>query len=360
MSVPRDVVVVASSVEGIDALARVVNQLPASFPLPVVVQFHGSREQSINRLTRSQWRLTSKIDVVYARDGERIEPSCVYIIPTENALVFKARGVLGYESDFSRSSADDLFKSAALWHGSGVIGVVLNGMGTDGTIGLRAITDAQGIRIVQSPTEATFSSMPSSALRGDHVQYAVMIDELVALLKALVAQPDPAASLSPEVQAELTRLLSTSREDRARSLDHSIVDILALMRVELAMDIVFVSKAVGDVVIATHATSDPGEAGIQGMSLPKEHSLCQRVLDGRLPAVIPDVAALRVTHEVPIAPLAPGAYMAAPVWLRSGTLCGTLCCLSWATSPELGQRHYERLQMSARQIARLVNEAGEE
>jgi hypothetical protein len=359
VSTPRDVVVIASSVEGIDALARVANQLPASFPLPVVVQFHGSRRQSINRLTRSRWQLTSKVDVVYARDGDHLDAGCVYVIPAENGLVFKARGVLGYGSDVSKSSADDLFKSAALWYGAGVIGVVLDGLGTDGTLGFRAITDAQGIRIVQSPSEAAFSGMPSSALRGDHVQYSVMIDQLVPLLSALIARPDPAASLSPEVQAELIRLLSTSKEDRARSLDHSIVDILALMRVELAMDIVFVSKAVGDVVMATHATSNPGEAGIQGMSLPKEHSLCQRVLDGRLPAIIPDIAALRMTHEVPIAPVASGAYMAAPVWLRSGTLYGTLCCLSWATSPELGQRHYERLQMSARQIARLVNEAGE-
>jgi hypothetical protein len=359
MSVPRDVVVVASSVEGIDALARVVNQLPASFPLPVVVQFHGSRRQSINRVTRNQWQLTSKVNVVYARDGERLGPSCVYIIPAENGLVFKARDVLGYGSDVSKSSADDLFKSAALWHGSGVIGVVLNGLGSDGTRGLQAITDAQGIRIVQSPTEAVFSSMPASALRGDHVQYAVLLDQLVALLNALVVRPDMVKPLSPEVQAELKRLLSTSREDRARSLDHSIVDILALMRVELAKDIVFVSKVVGDVVMATHATSKLGETVIQGMSLPKEHSLCQRVLDGRLPAIIPDIAALRVTHEVPVTPVVPGAYMAAPIWLRSGTLYGTLCCLSWATSPGLGQRHYERLQMSARQIARLVSEAGE-
>lgn len=359
MSTPCNVVVIASSVEGIDALARVANQLPASFPLPVVVQFHGSRRQSIRRLTRSRWQLTSKVDVAYALDGEHLEAGCVYVIPAENGLVFKARGVLGYGSDGSKSSADDLFKSAALWYGAGVIGVVLDGLGTDGTIGLRAITDAQGIRIVQSPVEATFAGMPSSALRSDHVQYSVMIDQLVPLLRALTARPDPAASLSSEVQAELIRLLSTSKEDRTKSLNRSVVDILALMRMELAMDIVFVSKAVGDVVMTTHVASTPGGIDIQGMSLPKDQSLCQRVLDGRLPAVIPDVATLRVTHEVPIISVAPGAYMAAPVWLRSGTLYGTLCCLSWATSPELGQRHYERLQMSARQIARLVNDAGE-
>jgi hypothetical protein len=353
------VIVIASSIEGIDALARLVHQLPSTFPLPVVVQVHGLRKESISRLTRSRWQLASRLDVVYAQDGDRLGAGCIYVIPAENGLVFTARGVLGYATNVAKSSADDLFKSAARWYGSGVIGVVLSGLGTDGTLGFQAIAEAHGIRIVQSPNETVFSGMPTSALRGDHVQYSVLLDQLVVLLEGLIVQPDPAQTLSTEVRAELTRFLSTSKEDRARSLDRSVADILEVMRVELAMDIVFVSKEAGDVVMISHSTSSAGEVTSQGMSIPMEQSLCQRVLDGRLPAVMPDVAALRSTHDVPVTPHTPGAYMAAPVWLRSGALYGTLCCLNRAASPDLGQRHYERLQMSARQIARLVNEAGE-
>ena len=353
------VIVIASSVEGIDALARLVRQLPPTFPLPVVVQVHGSRRQSIERLTRSRWQLDSRVEVVYAQDGDHLGAGCVYVVPAEKGLVFTGRSMLGYAADVARSSVDDLFKSAALWHGSGVIGVVLSGLGTDGTAGLLAITNAQGIRIVQSPTEAAFSSMPASALRGDHVQYSVMLDELVPLLVALVAQPVPAEPLSTEVQAELSRLLSTSKVDRERSLDRSIVDILAVMRRELVMDIVFVSKEAGEAVIVTHSTSSQGELDTQNSSSSSTPSLCQLVLDERLAALMPDAAALRMTRDVPATPVTLGACMAAPVWLRSGTLYGTLCCLNLAVSPELGQRQYERLQMSARQIARLVNESGE-
>jgi hypothetical protein len=186
-----------------------------------------------------------------------------------------------------------------------------------------------------------------------------MLDQLVPLLRALIVQPDPAQTLSTEVRAEMKRLLSTSKEDRAKSLDRSIADILEVMRAELAMDIVFVSKEAGDVVMITHSTSTAGTVGSHGTSIPLEQSLCQLVLKSRLPAVMPDVAALRLTHEVPVTPVTPGAYMAAPVWLRGGALYGTLCCLNLAALPDLGQRHYERLQMSARQIAQLVNEAGE-
>ena len=51
--------------------------------------------------------------------------------------------------------------------------------------------------------------------------------------------------------------------------------------------------------------------------------------------------------------------MATPVWLQAGTLYGMLCCLNAAASREMDQRYYRRLQMSARQIARLVDDAGE-
>lgn len=144
-------------------------------------------------------------------------------------------------------------------------------------------------------------------------------------------------------------------------MDHGIAEILRLMREELRMDIVFVSVDVGDDVVvrhADHANLPPGEAGIEGASIPREESLCRRVLDGRLPAVMPDVAALRATHDVPWAPVAPGAFMATAVTLGDGARFGTLCCLSLAASPGLNERHYQRLRMSARQIAQLVDGAG--
>ncbi len=81
------------------------------------------------------------------------------------------------------------------------------------------------------------------------------------------------------------------------------------------------------------------------------------MLDGRLPSVIPDVAALRGTHDLPDSPLPVGAYMAAPVRLHDGTLFGTLCCFSFGPQKHLGEREYKRLQMSARLTAQLIDDA---
>lgn len=355
---PR-VVVIASSIEGIDALARLINQLPASFPLPVVAHLHGLQSWSISRLAAIRWRFPSRLEVVYARSREKLQAGHVYLVPPEEQLLFTSVGIFGAATGKTTLSVDRLFESAAHCYRSGVIGVVLSGLGTDGTKGLQAIAQVDGMRVVQSPYEATFPSMPMNALIGDHVQYAVMLDQMGALLADLVADPDSLEVIRPEVQAEVERLVLAAQANLTKSLDRSIDDILNVIREDLAMDITFVTKQTGDAVAISHATPGPGGIRMQGMTHPRHQSLCQRVLDGRLPAVMPDVEALRATHDVPSLPLAVGAYMATPVWLGDGTLYGMLCCLHLAVSRELDQRHYRRLQMSANQIARLVNDAGE-
>lgn len=352
---PR-MIVVAGSIEGLDALARLLEQLPSTFPVPVVACLHGVRDKSIDRLTAIRSRSASKLDVVYARNGEILCPGFVYVILSADPLIFTAADVLGLASPTPKSNIDDLFASAAHWYQSAVIGVVLSGLGVDGTKGLRAITQVDGLRVVQSPFDATFPGMPTNALIGDDVQYAVMLDQMGHLLTTLVTDPESVKVVMPKVQAEVARQVLAVAQTLTKSLDHSIEDILQVIRSDLGMDIVFVTKQVGNDIVISHSTPGPNDMRMQGMSYPKHQSLCQRVLDGRLPAVMPDVEALRLTHDLPVIPLIIGAYMATPVWLADGALYGMLCCLNAAVSRELDQRHHLRLQMSARQISRLVNE----
>lgn len=352
------VVVVAASMEGIDALARLIDQLPATFPLPVVVHVHRLHGQVVVRLKGQKWRSASKLDVVYARDGDNVLPGRVYVIAAGESMSFSVLGTLSLDADASASNANELFESAARWYQAGTIGVVLSGLGTDGAYGLKAITKVNGTRIIQSPSESTFSGMPSNALLTDHVQHSVLLDQLGQLLISLTDDVKTTGEVFSDRPVKSPRRILTSGERRTETLDRSIVGILSVMREQLAIDIVLVTKKAGDQVIVSHLAGDIDDDDIQGMSLPKDQTLCQRVLDGHLPAVMPDVDMLRLTHDVPATPFHVGAYMAAPVWLQNGELYGTLCCLRNHSAPELDQLHYQRLQMSARQIARLVNEAG--
>ena len=171
--------------------------------------------------------------------------------------------------------------------------------------------------------------------------------------------PDGAAPTARAGATNLPPVIRPPSDEDTRLLDRGIGEILRLMREDLVMDIVLVTVHDGDDVVVRHATSCPGEAGIEGLTHPREESICQRVLQGRLPAIIPDVAALGRTHDVPRTPTVPGAFMAAPVVLKSGRLYGVLCCLNFEAMPDLDERHHQRLRMSAEHIARLVDEAGE-
>ena len=74
---------------------------------------------------------------------------------------------------------------------------------------------------------------------------------------------------------------------------------------------------------------------------------------------MPGIERLRDTDDIPPLPLTVGAYMATLGWPRAGTPYGMLCCLNATDSREMDQRYYRRLQMSAKQIARSVDNAGE-
>lgn len=94
-------------------------------------------------------------------------------------------------------------------------------------------------------------------------------------------------------------------------LRQSITEVLRLIREDLVMDMVLITIHVGDNVTISHATTAPEEATIEGMCHASDQSICQRMLKGRLPAVIPDLAALRRTHDVPVTSVKRGAKASA-------------------------------------------------
>jgi two-component system chemotaxis response regulator CheB len=181
------VVVIAGSIEGIDALARLTNGLPADFPAPVVAYVHGMHDNLTARLIHQKFDGSFTLKVAFARDGEKIQAGYFYIAPVGQELTFTGVNTLGCRPPTEPASADHLFESAASWHGSGTVGVILSGLGKDGVRGFKAITEVGGIRVVQSPSEASFTSMPSNALMGDDVQYSVVLDQMNGLLHDLMA-----------------------------------------------------------------------------------------------------------------------------------------------------------------------------
>jgi two-component system chemotaxis response regulator CheB len=90
-----------------------------------------------------------------------------------------------------------VFRSAAVAHGSRVIGVVLTGMLDDGTAGLTAIRKCGGVTVVQDPKDAAYPGMPQSALDNLDVDFCVPIAEMGELLTTLVSKPHGKSKPAP-------------------------------------------------------------------------------------------------------------------------------------------------------------------
>lgn len=167
------------------------------------------------------------------------------------------------------------------------------------------------------------------------------------------------ASEAPDAfESRISGLLLATADGRDLLLDPSIPEVLRLVRENLGMDVIFVSQHVGEHSVIRHVEAAPEHRVIEeGQSPRRQDTICQRVLDGWLPTVIPDMAALRATHDIPATPFPIGAYMSAPVRLHDGAIYGILCCFSSEPQHQLGAREFRRLQMAAALTARAIDVA---
>lgn len=102
-----------------------------------------------------------------------------------------------------RPGVDPLFRSAAVNHGSNVIGVLLTGHLNDGTAGMTAIHRCGGVCVVQDPADAAYAEMPRSALDNSHVDHCLPLARMGDLLcRLLRAKPRPAAKIPKDVAVE--------------------------------------------------------------------------------------------------------------------------------------------------------------
>ena len=194
MTPPHHLIVIGTSAGGMPALVRLIGQLPGSLPAAVLVVQHlapdSSGEHLVDRLAHNTTLLCH-----LAQDGRPIEPGHLYLAPPDRHLLVKEGRLLvtkGPHENHYRPAADALFRSAAVYYGERVIGVVLTGMLHDGTAGLEFIKRCGGLAVVQDPHDAEFDSMPQSAIRNVAVDYTVPLDDMGALLQQLVQHPTPA------------------------------------------------------------------------------------------------------------------------------------------------------------------------
>lgn len=183
-----DVVAIAASRGGIQALSKVVSALPATFPVAIVVVQHVD-PHSPNLLPGLLSRMTA-LKVKSAIAGDRLQAGTVYVAPPDWHVMVSAHGTIELSQTlpihFSRPSVDVLFESLAEHIGSRSIAVILTGTGRDGADGIQQVKQKGGITIAQDPKTAEFFAMPQAAIATHAVDWVLPLDQIAATLIKLV------------------------------------------------------------------------------------------------------------------------------------------------------------------------------
>lgn len=185
----RDTIVIGASAGGVQALLKLVAELPADLPAAVFLVLHVPPD--VPSFLPEILLRDAQLGVAHAKNGEEIKRGRVYIAPPDQHLLIEdgqVKLVHGPKENLHRPSIDALFRSAARWAGPRVIGVVLTGARDDGAAGMRAIKQRGGIAIVQDPAEAPFPSMPMSVMRHIKVDYSLPLHEIAPLLSKLTQE----------------------------------------------------------------------------------------------------------------------------------------------------------------------------
>ena len=211
-------VVVGASLGGVDALQRLAAALPAGFPAAGLVVQHTAATGP--GLLGGILDAAGPLPAATAADGERLRAGTVRVAPPDRHLVVRGgdlRLVRSARENRSRPAIDALFRSAAVAHGSRVVGVVLTGLLDDGAAGLLAVQRCGGRTVVQSPGDAAHAGMPLSALAALTPDFTVPLDEVGALLQTLVAMPPTPSPPPPDDLVREDRLVDAGQTSIAEA-----------------------------------------------------------------------------------------------------------------------------------------------
>jgi len=186
------VVIIGASTGGPLAVRDLVTQLPANFRYCVIIWQH--MPPGFTSVLASQLDNCCAVPVQEAKDGDALRPAQVYVAPGGHHLEITARMTIalrpGAESGGYCPSIDVAMESAARVLGRRAKGIVMTGMGDDGSRGLKAIRDAGGETFAQDIDSCVIASMPQNAVDRGAVSRSAPPKQLAGMIGVEVPVKD--------------------------------------------------------------------------------------------------------------------------------------------------------------------------
>jgi two-component system chemotaxis response regulator CheB len=181
------VVAIAASTGGPQAIYRILSQLPAGFPLPIVITQHiaeGFTQGMVDWLN-----MGTPLKVVVAGHGDVLAAGSVYVNPAEHSMRITEQGmiILGSREagQVYHPSCNTMLTSVASAYRKNAIGVIMSGMGDDGVTGMLALKVAGGVTLAQDAKSSVVYGMNRLAVERGHIGKVVVLTDLPAELLRL-------------------------------------------------------------------------------------------------------------------------------------------------------------------------------
>jgi two-component system chemotaxis response regulator CheB len=197
-----DLVLIGTSTGGPNALARIIPQLPAALPAPVLVVQH--MPPLFTSSLAEQLARKSAVAVREARHGEPLAPGTVLLAPGGRHMTVAAapdaRGPRDWQVQINddppvnscRPSVDVLFQSVAAQARAAVVSVIMTGMGADGLDGVARLKRRHGYVLAQDADSCVVYGMSRAVIEKGLADEVLPLDRIGARIVELL-QPEPAA-----------------------------------------------------------------------------------------------------------------------------------------------------------------------
>ena len=195
------IVGIGASAGGLEALEQFLVHVPTGSGMAFVIVQH--LDPTHKGIMPELLQRGTKMKVFQVKDRTTVRPDCVYVIPPNKDMSI-LHGVLHLLDPAAprglRLPIDFFLRSLALDQQEHSIGVILSGMGSDGTLGLRAIKEKAGVVLVQEPATAKFEGMPRSAIDAGLADIVAPVEELPGKIMAYLQRTPLIAPTEPTVE----------------------------------------------------------------------------------------------------------------------------------------------------------------
>lgn len=183
LSAKRDaafnIVGVGASAGGLEALQKFFQNMPKDPGMAFVLVTH--LDPTHRSILPELLQKETDMEVLQIRDGMKVRPDNVFVAPPNNELAI-LQGTFQLieptESHVSRKPINYFLRTLAQDQGDKAICIILSGMGTDGTLGLRDIKGELGMTMAQDMTSAKYNGMPTSAINTGLVDYVLPVEKM--------------------------------------------------------------------------------------------------------------------------------------------------------------------------------------